>query len=138
MITQNKALIIDDSEDVCELLKVLLGLNGYETFVFHTATQAIAEVSKITPDLVFLDMSLPDMFGTETAMRLQKECCDPLNIVALTGLYCDDIKSDLISSGIKFYMQKPFTNGKLKQLLDEIRQKTVDSNFESSFEITSP
>ncbi len=59
------------------------------------------------PDILFLDMTLPDMTGVEVAEVLKNECQDLPVIVGLTGHLPSDIAEELAGSAVSFWVQKP-------------------------------
>src|SRR5882724_7283561 len=63
-------LIVEDNEDGAESLAMLLGLFGHETCVAMTGEAALATVGEFTPDVVILDIGLPDADGFAVAKRL--------------------------------------------------------------------
>jgi len=65
-------VVIDDNDNNLLLEKDLLEAAGYRVFTAMTATEGMEQVRAILPDLVVMDVWLPDMFGTEAAMRLHE------------------------------------------------------------------
>ncbi|MGD1153624.1 MAG: response regulator [Syntrophales bacterium] len=83
---RKKALIIDDNEKNRMLEKDLLEVAGFEVFEIEDAAIGIAMARREKPDIIIMDMRLPDMLGTEAAMilRQDKETCD-IPIVFVTA-----------------------------------------------------
>jgi len=73
-----KALIVDDDEKNMMLEKDLLEVSGFKVFEAVNATDGIAIARKEKPDIIIMDVRLPDMRGTEAAriLRQDKETCD--------------------------------------------------------------
>ena len=67
-----KILIIDDEPDICEGISELLKESGYETLVAHRGHEGFDLLTQEKPDLVILDISLPDLDGTIIYERLRK------------------------------------------------------------------
>ena len=82
----NRALIIDDNENNLTLEKDLLEVAGFEVFVARDASSGIAIARKEKPDIIIMDVRLPDMRGSEAAkvLRQDKETCD-IPIVFVTA-----------------------------------------------------
>src|SRR4051812_8175780 len=79
-------LIVDDNPQVCRLLTVLLGREGYRVKVAEDGKQALEEVKLRLPDLVLLDLDLPYIDGYEVCRRLKRDSASRfIPIVMLTG-----------------------------------------------------
>ncbi|MFH0921368.1 MAG: response regulator [Fibrobacterota bacterium] len=83
---RKKALVVDDNDKNLLLEKDLLEVAGFEVFVAENALTAIAIAKKERPDIIIMDVRLPDMLGTEAAkiLRQNKETCD-IPIVFVTA-----------------------------------------------------
>jgi DNA-binding response OmpR family regulator len=81
-----RVLIVDDNSDVAAMLSEILELIGHETCVALSAAEALEIASDRRPDLVLLDLGLPDRPGEEVAQGLRRlPGGDRMQIVALTG-----------------------------------------------------
>jgi CheY-like chemotaxis protein len=65
-------VVVDDNDNNLLLEKDLLEVAGYRVFTAMTATDGLELIRKVLPDLIVMDVWLPDMFGTEAAMMLHK------------------------------------------------------------------
>ena len=83
---KKKALVVDDNGNNLLLEKDLLEVAGFEVFEAENATAGIAITRKEKPDVIIMDVRLPDMLGTEAAkiLRQDKETCD-IPIVFVTA-----------------------------------------------------
>ena len=83
---KKRAVIVDDDEKNLMLEKDLLEVAGFEVFEAKNATDGIAVVRKVKPDIIIMDVRLPDMRGTEAAriLRQDKETRD-IPIVFVTA-----------------------------------------------------
>jgi signal transduction histidine kinase len=81
---KQRVLVVDDQHDVANSLVMLLQALGHEAQAAHHGTEALAVVPQFHPDVVFLDIGLPDMDGVEIARRLRKGG-HRMRLVALTG-----------------------------------------------------
>ena len=70
---KKKVLIVDDNEDNLMLEKDLLEVAGFEVFLAKNATDGIASVRKEKPDIIIMDVRLPDMRGSEAAKALRQD-----------------------------------------------------------------
>jgi len=81
-----KILVVDDSEAACDAIATLLELNGHEVLQAHNGEAAIESAKKLIPDIVLLDLGLPDMSGYEVLSELkQLDILAKTTFVALTG-----------------------------------------------------
>jgi DNA-binding response OmpR family regulator len=99
-------LIVEDDLDISRLLKLELEDNGFEVTHCDTGMRGLSAIRELSPDLVVLDLGLPDMDGAEIARRVRKTMEIP--IVILTAK--DDVgtKVDMLNSGADDYLAKPF------------------------------
>lgn len=105
-----RVLIVDDEPAIVDLIKINLELEGFETCVCYTGQQAIKAAPIFSPDLIILDVMLPDINGFEVCKQLQS-----LNtpIIMLTAK--NDIKDKLygLELGADDYITKPFDSREL-------------------------
>ena len=109
-----KILLVDDEPDVREPLKFNLEREGYTVTTAATAAEAMACVKKASPDLILLDVMLPDMPGTKLASQLKNNIATAaIPIILLTG---KDKETDIIvglGMGADDYVTKPFSTAVL-------------------------
>lgn len=106
-----RVLIIDDEPQIRKLLKVSLGAHGYDVYESITGSDAVTQAAAIKPDLVILDLGLPDLDGKEVVRRL-REWSD-LPILVLTVRDQEKEKIDALDAGADDYITKPFSIGEL-------------------------
>ena len=83
---RRRVLLVDDNQDVGETMSILLGELGHETCFAPDGPRALWIAPDFKPDIVFLDIGLPDMDGFEVARRLRKiPACAKIPIIALSG-----------------------------------------------------
>ncbi len=99
-------LIVEDDVDISRLLRLELEDAGYRVSCFDTGMRGLAAIREERPDLVILDLGLPDLSGAEIARRLRRT--DPTPIIILTA--ADDVatKVTLLNAGADDYLAKPF------------------------------
>ncbi len=76
-----RILVIDDDPMITQLLHEHLSEEGYDVVSFHLAEQGYQDAIKNPPDLIFLDVMLPDATGFQTVARFRK---DPVTITTMT------------------------------------------------------
>jgi CheY-like chemotaxis protein len=113
-----RILVVDDNTDGAESLAMLLQLAGHEATTVNSGPAALDAVRTFTPDVIFLDIGLPEMDGYEVARRLRR---DPqftdLVLVALTGWGSEEDKRRSSEAGFNFHLTKPVEAGIVEELL---------------------
>ena len=111
-------LIIDDEKDLCELLSDALGSRGYNVAVANTKKEGIASLRREVPDLVFLDLKLPDGDGMKALSKIKRTSPETtVNIISAYG--SEERKEEAKKKGAYSFIDKPFTE---KEILRNIRQ----------------
>jgi two-component system, OmpR family, KDP operon response regulator KdpE len=105
------ALIIDDEVQIRRLLRVSLEAGGYRVFEAATGRDGLVEAAQRRPDVIVLDLGLPDMDGTEVLKRLREWSQAP--VLVLSVREGEDDKVGALDSGADDYMTKPFSTVEL-------------------------
>lgn len=101
-------LIVDDSEKNRKLAREVLRAAGFRTLEAARGDEAIAVAAERRPDLVLLDLRLPDMHGTEVARKLRGDAeTGGIAIVALSASHPTGGSDRLLATGFDGYLQKP-------------------------------
>ena len=112
-----RVLIVDDNEDAADSLAMILELDGHEAVRVYQPFEALEKVKSFNPEVILLDIGLPDMDGYEVARRL-REGGSAARIIALTGYgQPQDIRRAL-EAGFDSHLVKPV---ELPSLLTELR-----------------
>jgi DNA-binding response OmpR family regulator len=106
-----KILLVDDDPLLTDSLGYILKQEGYAVLVAATGGQALERAGRDEPDLVLLDVSLPDLSGVEVCRRLQATSDTP--IIMLTARRQESDKIVGLDAGADDYVTKPFTTGEL-------------------------
>ena len=103
-----RILVVDDSADSAAMLCALLEINGHTVSTSNTGKEAIVTAAGFRPDIVFLDIGLPDMTGYEVAatIRGMPETAGA-TLVALTGYGQQKDKNDAMAAGFDHHLVKP-------------------------------
>jgi signal transduction histidine kinase/ActR/RegA family two-component response regulator len=112
-----RVLIVDDNVDAAVTLQDSLDALGHDTAVAHDGASALAAVATFAPDIVLLDIGLPDVDGYEVARRLRAAIQRPIQIVALTGWGQDSDRRKSHEAGIDHHLVKPVRMGDLITLI---------------------
>ncbi len=103
-------LVVDDSRDTVKIMQTILAANGYTVRVAHNGMEALTQVDAETPDLIILDVMMPQMSGMEVLSRI-KEGTETANIpvIMCTAKTQDSDVLDGYRLGADYYITKPFT-----------------------------
>lgn len=123
-----RVLIIDDEPRIRRLLVLSLGSNGIDTLESATGFEGLQSIVSYKPDLVLLDLNLPDMDGKELLAKLRSWSSVPVIILSVRNSQ-EDIVS-LLNAGADDYIIKPFyTNEVLARLTAVYRRNAPDSGM---------
>ena len=113
-----RILIVDDDTDAAEALGELLRDCGHEVATAHDGPQALDRARLQRPDVVLLDIGMPEMDGYEVAKRIREELgLDDALLVALTGYGEDRHRRLAREAGFDHHVTKPVDASKLEELL---------------------
>jgi two-component system, sensor histidine kinase len=125
-VKPKRILIVDDNEDAANSLAALLSLDGHSTEAVYGATDAIARVSTLHPDVVVLDIGLPQMNGYEVAKIIRAEL-SAVQLIALTGYgQADDIQH-AHEVGFDGHLIKPADVSTLARMIDEFKSSSISA-----------
>ena len=119
------ALVIDDELQIRRLLRVCLEANGYRVFEAATGQEGITEAAQRTPDIVILDLGLPDMDGVAVLKRLREWSKVPVIVLSVRDR--EDDKIAALDNGADDYVTKPFGTGELLARLRVAERHTLPS-----------
>ena len=115
---QRRVLLVDDNVDAAESLALLLQLEGHAVLVGHTAAEGLAAAIAHQPDLLLLDIGLPDMNGYELARRVrQSPGLEHVTLVALTGWGAARDQQQAREAGFDLHLTKPVSPDQLARAL---------------------
>lgn len=104
-------LIIDDEEQIRKLLEITLKTNNYNVTEAATAKEGIIMASNHPPDLILLDLGLPDKDGLTVLQELRQWHTNPIIILSVQN--SEEIIIKALDSGANDYLTKPFRTGEL-------------------------
>jgi two-component system KDP operon response regulator KdpE len=127
------ALVIDDEPQMRRLLRVTLEANGYRVFDAATGKDGLAQAAQRRPDVVLLDLGLPDLEGAELLKRLREWSRVPVIILSVRDR--EDDKVAALDAGADDYVTKPFNSAellaRLRAALRHAQPQGVDAVFRS-------
>lgn len=112
-----KILIVDDDPNIVEYLTTLFEDNGYATFTAHNVKEAIETAKKEIPDLITLDLEMPEEWGPRFYRKLsQEKALKNIPVIVISGL---SGSSHAIAKAVAC-LQKPFDRDELLKIVKEI------------------
>jgi len=106
-MADKKVLVVDDDVKTVELVKLYLDRDGYQVFTAHNGVEALRLARESYPDLIVLDLMLPDIDGLEICRTLRRESDVP--IIMVTARTTDQDKLAGLDLGADDYVTKPFS-----------------------------
>jgi two-component system, OmpR family, KDP operon response regulator KdpE len=122
-MAQEEVLIIDDELQIRKLLNIALGSNGYVVKQASTAKEGMAAAANHPPDLILLDLGLPDEDGQLVLRRLREWFTNPVLILSVQNSESDIIEA--LDNGANDYLSKPFRTGELLARMRSALRSTV-------------
>ena len=111
MKIKDKVLIVEDERSISNFISMVLTANGYDTIIVRSGEEALAMISSHCPDLILLDLGLPDMDGMEVLRSVRK--WSNLPVVVVSARQHEQDKVDALDSGADDYLVKPFGTSEL-------------------------
>ena len=96
-MANEKILIADDDKNICELLRLYLAKEGYETVIANDGEAAVAAFEKEKPNMVLLDVMMPKMDGWEVCRRIR--AADNTPVIMLTATHAVHPKTETYLAG---------------------------------------
>lgn len=114
-----KVLVIDDTKNIRILLTQCLKFEGYDVSTASNGTEALRILAEKSFDLIFLDVRMPEISGTEVLRKLRQiGIKTPVVMITAFGTVKNAVECTQL--GAVAYLQKPFTENKIKQVLEEV------------------
>jgi two-component system KDP operon response regulator KdpE len=119
-------LVIDDDHSLLRALRLGLEAGGHEVVTAVDGEQGITQTALRSPDVVIVDIGLPDMDGLEVCRRIRQWSDVPIIILSATG--SEDRKIAALDGGASDYVTKPFSMGELEARLRAVlRDRRVEA-----------
>ena len=130
MTIREKILVVEDEKSISHFISAVLSTNGYEAMQARTGQEALSMISSHCPDLIILDLGLPDMDGMDILRQLRSWSSLPVVVVSARSHERD--KVDALDLGADDYLTKPFgTDELLARVRTAIRHtRTTSGNDE--------
>ena len=110
-----RLLIIDDEESIFEVIEGLLFREGYEFTYLASGTEALTKIDEIQPDVILLDLMMPEMDGIETCQQIKSnERWCPIPIIMVTALSSKEDLARCLEAGADDFLSKPINSIELR------------------------
>jgi two-component system, OmpR family, KDP operon response regulator KdpE len=124
-------VVIDDEVQLRRLVRISLEANGYKVYEAATGQQGLSEVAARHPDLVVLDLGLPDMEGVDVLLRLREWSTVPIIVLSVRESEQDPVTA--LRSGADDYLTKPFSTAELLARLHVAQRHAQPATEETVF-----
>ena len=113
-------LIVEDNEKNMKLVRDILRHHGHVTLEAVTGLEGVRQALAATPDLVLMDIQLPDIDGIEALRRIRADrALDTIAVIAVSASVMPDDQQKIVTSGFDAFVTKPIN---LKQFLDTVKR----------------
>lgn len=118
-MSKGHILVVEDNLDNYELVRTILGIAGYDTFLAVNGRDGVNAARKQKPDLILMDMALPEMDGWDATARIRE---DPetanIPMIALTVHTLPIDRKRALDAGVDAYISKPFDAVQFLQVVE--------------------
>ncbi|RMF06704.1 response regulator [Candidatus Woesearchaeota archaeon] len=116
MPKKKEILVVDDEPITVELLEDILSHAGFSVRKAYNGKECLSAVKKKMPDLILLDIMMPDMSGWDVFTRLQQEYKDKVKVIFVSAIEVSQERLEALKNhGLKDYITKPFEPDDLLQ-----------------------
>ncbi|HXV83511.1 MAG TPA: response regulator [Candidatus Binatia bacterium] len=121
---KKKILIVEDNSDSREITNLFITRMGYQTIQAKNSYEAITFAESAGPDLIFMDMKLPDVDGIKTTAMLKRNPkTSHIPIIAITAWVSALLEQKASKVGIAKYLIKPISPQTLKETIEEYTRR---------------
>ncbi len=120
-IDRQRVLVVEDEPDTVLLLKNILRIGGYDVLSASTGQEAIKKYKEHVPDIILLDLMMPEMDGWETLRYLREMSDVPVIIISALGAKEDIVHA--LKTGVDDYLTKPFFNAEVLARIQAVMRR---------------
>ena len=121
-----KILVVDDDLNICELLRLYLEKEGYSVIIANTGMQAVTSFTEHQPDLMLLDIMLPELDGWQVCREVRKYSNKPIIMLSAKGEIFDKVLG--LELGADDYITKPFEAKEVLARIKAVLRRTSDAS----------
>jgi len=134
MVTDKTILVVDDEPRMVQFVSMNLDLEGFRVVSATNGYEALEKVTRELPDLVILDIMMPDMDGFETLKKIREVSTLPVIFLSVKGEEFDRVHG--LDLGADDYMTKPFSPRELISRIRAVLRRTEAKTLATTSEIT--
>lgn len=123
---KNRVLIVDDEKNICELIRLYVEKEGFETFAAYDGAEAVEKFHECAPDIVLLDIMLPQKDGWQICREIRGESDVPIIMLTAKGEVFDKVLG--LELGADDYMVKPFEPKELVARIKAVLRRSGKSD----------
>ncbi len=127
---QHKILVVDDDVNICELLNLYLKKDGFETLTANDGKMAVEFAEKYSPDLILLDIMLPELDGWQVCREIRKKSEVPIIMLTAKGETFDKILG--LELGADDYITKPFDTKEVIARIKAVLRRSQENQSQNS------
>jgi len=131
MTTERTVLVIDDEPPIRRLLRLTLEPQGYRVFEADNGQLGLQEAAARRPDVIVLDLGLPDMDGLTVLKRLREWSQTPVLVLSVRDREADKVAA--LDNGADDYLTKPFGTAELLARMRAVQRRTPEAQEEPVF-----
>jgi len=119
-LPQKCILVVDDEPDTADMLAEMMKLNGYRVLKSNDGAQAMRMVVRVKPDLVMLDIMMPDVSGFEVLRFMRRDPrLEQIPVLVVSAKSTPDEIQAGLNAGANLYLTKPVSYGELHKAVEE-------------------
>lgn len=122
-MTQNTILVVDDDKNICELLRLYLEKEGYAVTLAYDGQQGLSKFRENVPDLILLDVMMPNMDGWQVCREIRKTSQCPIIMLTAKSETIDKVLG--LELGADDYVVKPFDSKEVVARIKAILRRTT-------------
>ena len=128
-LPRQRVLVIDDDPDFITMTKLILVQAGFDVAGALGCNAALEKCSEVNPDLILLDLMMPEIDGFETYRRLTKVTEAPVIVITASGDRSNAVRS--LEAGVQDYISKPFYNAEMVARIQAVLRRSKEVREEN-------
>ena len=124
-----KVLVVDDDNNICELLKLYLEKEGWGVIISHDGEEAIVKFNALKPDIILLDIMLPELDGWQVCREIRKKSNVPIIMITAKSETFDKVLG--LELGADDYIVKPFDTKEVIARIKAVSRRITQSGVEA-------
>jgi len=128
MSEKTRVMIVDDDENLCRTLSLILNRKGYDVTVAHNGPDAIGHIRERTFDMIFMDIKMPGMDGVEALEEIRKIRSDAA-VTMMTAYAVDGLVEKALYIGAQGVLYKPVDLKKVMSTIEDVSRKPEGLNI---------